>query len=271
MSRAPSTGFGRVNLVHWHPNGPSGGVVRDVGVVHQLWLHAGAPPAVSALGACTAASPAASPGVHHRSPPRDKRCSRLPMWQVTNLQLRRPNRVGVVQRPTEPPAASQCAHSTTQHGTAPRSTARIDRDSGRGRLIAHSHRNPKSNGSSPLHNLGLGSGSSAARLAAAPPRPPRSETKWFGGSFPAVGEPAAAPCQLLAASLLLRSRRRSGRSFLQSRSVVGPFVGSLGRGCGSLAGWPRRGRAAGRTVGTQFGITLRQHGADRKCDRHGRR
>ena len=142
----PPQAVGRVNLVHWHPNGPSEGVVRNWGgggggVVLQLWLHAGAPPAVSALGACTAASPASSPSVHHRSQLSDKRCSRLPnVAGHQTLQQGVQNRVGVVQRPAEPPAASQLGCRTAQHGTALRSTARIDRDSGRGRLIAHSHR-----------------------------------------------------------------------------------------------------------------------------------
>ena len=110
------------------------------GVVLLLRLHAGAPPAVSALGACTAASPASSPSVHHRSQQGEKRCSRLPMWQVTKSPAQA-SRIewGWSKDPQNPLLqvnACTAPHSMAQHGT-------IDHGSGRGRLTDHSHRNPR--------------------------------------------------------------------------------------------------------------------------------
>ena len=82
------------------------------------------------------------------------------------------------------------------------------------------------------------------------------------------GDPLLCPVASLEA-LLVAEEGVVGALVLADAQCGGP--GTLHRSgtvVAALAGCPRRGRAVGRTMDTHNWITLRQHGVNRKCNRH---
>ena len=94
---------------------------------------------------------------------------------------------------------------------------------------------------------------------------------WFGG-VPAVWGPAAAPCRFLGSSSSTGGRgcSRGARLLLPQSGGPGTMDRS-GRGGGCTGRVAMAGSCCGVHDGYESRITLWQHGANRKCDRHCRR
>ena len=98
------------------------------------------------------------------------------------------------------------------------------------------------------------------------PRPPRSETNWFGVGV-AGWEPAAAPGAAPWSSLLASSEGVVGALVRSVSRSGGPLSESLGRGAAKATGWSRRGSCCGAArVDTNDRIT--RIGQARRSSQH---